>query len=191
MYERPRTVLPEILNAYGCIERGVEVGVCKGEFSEVLLQNWPGTLWLVDPYASVDGYPEHYDHERNREAMCSRVRPFGARAILLRSTSLEAATTFRDGELDFVYLDADHRYERVREDLHAWWPKIRAGGIFAGDDYGPLPITQVDFGKGAFLFGVKAAVDEFALEVRRNVSIDLLAQWGGAGWMARNWWMVK
>jgi hypothetical protein len=46
-----------------------------------------------------------------------------------------AADRFKWGELDFVYIDANHEYEHVLEDVRAWAPKVRAGGIVSGHDY--------------------------------------------------------
>jgi hypothetical protein len=50
--------------------------------------------------------------------------------------SIRAATLFTNSSLDFVFIDANHSYEAVLSDLHAWWPKIRPGGLLAGHDYG-------------------------------------------------------
>lgn len=52
-----------------------------------------------------------------------------------RRTSLEAASAFEDGYFDWIYLDADHSYEAIRDDLEAWLPKVKAKGFIAGDDY--------------------------------------------------------
>ncbi len=40
-----------------------------------------------------------------------------------------------DESLDFVYIDADHRFDYVMEDLIAWGRKVRKGGIISGHDY--------------------------------------------------------
>jgi Methyltransferase domain len=32
-------------------------------------------------------------------------------------------------------LDANHSYESVKEDIEAWFPKVKKGGLFAGHDY--------------------------------------------------------
>ena len=50
-------------------------------------------------------------------------------------TSLEFARQLPDGRLDWLYLDGDHREEAVYSDLEAFWPKLRPGGVLAGDDY--------------------------------------------------------
>ena len=53
----------------------------------------------------------------------------------MRGPSLEWATAFPEARLDFVFIDGCHAYESVREDLAAWWPKVRAGGLFSGHDW--------------------------------------------------------
>jgi cephalosporin hydroxylase len=77
-----------------------------------------------------------------------------------RMFSWEAADYFKNESLDFVYVDADHRYESVIKDLNAFWPKIKYGSYFGGDDYT----------KGHP--GVCKAVNEFfkekAIKVRRK-----------------------
>ena len=69
---------------------------------------------------------------------------------------IDAASRFADGALDFVYLDAMHLYADARADIEAWWPKLKVGGLMAGDDYhnGWVEIAR-------YTFGVKDAVDEF------------------------------
>lgn len=47
----------------------------------------------------------------------------------------EVAKQFEDDSVDFVYVDAGHRYCDVQADLAAWWPKLRIGGTMAGDDW--------------------------------------------------------
>lgn len=50
--------------------------------------------------------------------------------------SWDAARRYRDGSVDFVFIDADHSYESVRRDIDAWLPKIRKNeGIIAGHDF--------------------------------------------------------
>lgn len=55
---------------------------------------------------------------------------------------MEAAKLFKDESLNFVYIDGDHAYESVREDIEAWYPKISPNGIIAGDDYGWPGVKQ-------------------------------------------------
>jgi predicted O-methyltransferase YrrM len=54
---------------------------------------------------------------------------------LLQLPSVEAAETFADGSLDFVWIDACHWYAQIREDISAWVPKVKPGGVVGGDDF--------------------------------------------------------
>lgn len=118
--------------------KGVEVGVERGLFSEVLSQHNPGVrLFCVDAWQPYRGYRDHVDAsklERFYEETAERVKPYPHTRIV-RSFSVTAAAQFNDGELDFVYLDGNHNFQNVVADLAAWTPKVRDGGIVAGHDY--------------------------------------------------------
>lgn len=68
---------------------------------------------------------------------------------VIKMRSDYAADLFKDGTIDFCFIDADHNYEGVKRDILAWLPKIKKGGIIAGHDYGNERYP-----------GVKQAVDE-------------------------------
>ena len=65
----------------------------------------------------------------------TNINPVLEHVTMLSEISWAAAGHFADGSVDFCYVDAGHSYEAVTNDLHAWWPKLRAGSFFAGDDY--------------------------------------------------------
>jgi len=48
------------------------------------------------------------------------------------------AALYQDHSLDFVFIDANHYYEGVKNDLDAWLPKVKDSGIIAGHDYNPV-----------------------------------------------------
>ena len=56
------------------------------------------------------------------------------RVMVHRKSSREAAAAFPDGTFDWVYIDGDHSYDAVFNDLVSWKPKSRRGGVLAGDD---------------------------------------------------------
>lgn len=51
------------------------------------------------------------------------------------SDSVDMASSYADGSVDFVYLDAGHTAPEVSADIDAWRPKIKPGGMMAGDDF--------------------------------------------------------
>ena len=53
----------------------------------------------------------------------------------IKASSLEAAQQFEDRSISFLMIDASHKYSDVVDDIEAWYPKIKLGGIISGDDY--------------------------------------------------------
>lgn len=157
-----RTELPVLLNRRGLTGVGVEIGVKRGQFSEHLLSVWEGRLligvdpWLADltgDYVDKANVPQP-EQEGFLAETRERLQRFGDRSEIWRMLSVDAAPRLQPASLDFVYIDARHDYEAVREDLQAWCPLVRPGGVFAGHDY-------IDGLRAEGDFGVRRAVDEF------------------------------
>lgn len=130
---------------------GVEVGVNQGANMRAVLDRCPRFKWTgVDDwrgdYLGWDAAKRKLSRDRFRAVE----RKYPNRVRLLEMDSIEAAATIPDASIDLVFIDADHEYEGVRDDIAAWAPKVRPGGILAGHDY-----DQPDFP------GVRKAVDEF------------------------------
>lgn len=53
----------------------------------------------------------------------------------IRKASVEAAKDHADGSLNCVFIDAAHDYDSVCQDIKAWLPKVKTGGIIAGHDW--------------------------------------------------------
>ena len=52
----------------------------------------------------------------------------------IRMTSVDASQLYENNSLDFVFIDASHKYNDVKDDKEHWFPKVRKGGMLAGDD---------------------------------------------------------
>ena len=125
---------------------GAELGVLRGTMSRELLNALPGLhLLLVDRWAEypderklkpsrVTRQTQEYFDEALEECRCN-VAPYSERVSFLRYDTVEASDHF-DGELDFVFVDADHTYQGVIDDVTAWMSKVRKGGWILGHDYG-------------------------------------------------------
>lgn len=155
-----------ILRRAGRYARGVEVGVFRGVLSQYLLRKGVDRLFMVDTWAPAEEQPEHYRETKDycaglsaaecasNEALARAVAArSGGKAVVLKLPSVEAARQINDGSMDFVFLDADHSYEGVRDDIAAWLPKVRKGGWIGGHDI-DNPEPPFDF------TGVRKAVDE-------------------------------
>lgn len=134
---------------------GAEIGVFDGYFSEYMLKTIPDLkLYSVDPWETYEHYRDHRfesSMRRAEELAKERLEPLGA--IIIQKYSKEASEEIEDGSLDFVYIDANHAYPYVKQDLNLWTPKVREGGIVSGDDF---------YITGSRNNGVTVATQEFA-----------------------------
>ncbi len=122
-------------------KKGVEVGVDRGIYSEALCKANPDAEIIgIDPWSPsaydpggyVDENQEFFDNYYTRtKRRMARYRNYK----ILRKTSLEAMDDFEDNSLDFVYIDANHDFPNVIQDIHGWNRKVRSGGILSGHDY--------------------------------------------------------
>ena len=48
---------------------------------------------------------------------------------------MEAVEGFVDESLDFVYIDGNHEFRYIAEDIYEWTKKVKKGGIVSGHDY--------------------------------------------------------
>lgn len=76
------------------------------------------------------------------EVFTNNMKPLEGHYRAVRLESVEAAATYEDNSLDFVFIDADHTYDAVKSDILAWLPKIKINGIISGHDYDHPPVKQ-------------------------------------------------
>jgi hypothetical protein len=130
-----RDDLPQLFVDLG-FKVGAEIGVERGLFSEKLLKAGL-ELYCIDPWIHCSSWSYHRSVETmaaiEQEALGRLSRYPKAHAI--KAISMEAVQQFKDGSLDFVYIDGNHEFRYVAEDLQEWVPKVRKGGIVAGHDY--------------------------------------------------------
>jgi hypothetical protein len=148
---------------------GVEIGVSQGHSAKALLDHGVRFLYLIDPWADYEGLLDKYTPGAYEEAM-ERLSPYAGKHAHLRMTSAEASQ-YVPGNLDFVWIDGNHRYEWVKSDLELYWPKIKTGGVMCGHDYTNNEDTCQ----------VKRAVDEFCptgrMRMADNVPVSDSSCW--------------
>lgn len=118
-----------------------ELGVAEGNFSRDML-NWPNVkkLYSVDLWGTIngqkgDGGYEQEWHNANYNNAVRLLQPFGERSEILRGLTHEMSRHIEDESLDLLYIDADHSYKGVMNDLIAWFPKVKKGGYVSCHDY--------------------------------------------------------
>jgi hypothetical protein len=160
---------------------GAEVGVWEGHLSKTLLKTYRDlSLIMVDrwqPYSDeelsvlrrrVNKNYKDVGHQQLIAAL-DATQEFWNRRMVVVSDSILAADNVQE-ELDFVYLDAGHRYEDVAADLKAWYPNVRAGGVICGHDYKQDPDD--------YRFGVVKAVNEFCDQYKYKQPLVSNLTWG-------------
>jgi len=66
----------------------------------------------------------------------------------VKSISWEGVKQLPDVKFDFIYIDADHKYESIKKDMNAFWPKVANGGVMAGHDFtGETEVAVKDFAR--------------------------------------------
>lgn len=150
-----------VVNKYDSGSKFVEVGVWKGKSAIYMatkiinsgkkikfdcVDTWLGSEEYTNPnspyYEPILETPNGlYDQFlKNIEPVKSVINP-------IRMKSIEASKLYADESLDFIFIDAAHDYQSVKEDITVWLPKLKKNGIIAGHDY-------------TSHIGVKTAVDE-------------------------------
>jgi hypothetical protein len=174
-----REHVPDFLRRFG-LRRICEVGVERGKNFQILLRAGPTLAVAVDAWRN-DGQPAHNDSNTAQETLDSLHAAMAAKALadsrirVQRMWSAEAAASWPDASFDYVYVDADHTYDGVRDDLRCWFPKVRAGGVLAGHDY------RKENRRSPIRFGVVQAVTEFlqahGLQEYFHVSAEKWPSW--------------
>ena len=150
----------------------VEVGSQEGRTPWYILANTSREsveVNLVDPYVMYDnyGYEEPFSMsvvEKQAKAYLDEFVKSG-RCHFHKEYSVDGAKLFDDSSVDLVFIDANHTYEHVKEDIEAWYPKIRDGGILSGHDFsGDFP-------------GVEKAVREYFEPKKKDIFLSYNSVW--------------
>jgi SAM-dependent methyltransferase len=116
---------------------GAEIGVESGAYSEVLARANPqAMLYCIDAWKAYKGYRDHCSQEKiDGFYLAARERLSPYNCHLIRAFSMDAVGDFADNSLDFIYIDGNHSFEHVVNDLIQWAKKVRKGGIVSGHDF--------------------------------------------------------
>jgi predicted O-methyltransferase YrrM len=140
----------EMVSTYSDGAHFVEVGNWKGRSAsymgvEIINSGKSIRFDCIDIFTMFEGQYEEF---------VENIKPLSGIINPIVGSSNEIVHQYEDDSLDFVFIDANHNYEDVLEDLRNWLPKIKIGGVLAGHDYSPdLPYEHS--------IGVDKAVDDF------------------------------
>lgn len=163
-------ILSNIINKKG-LRVGAEIGVAYAGHTEYILEHTNvENIYAIDPYRHIWGYKDpmnfgFYKFNILFKSAKKRLSKFGNRATFIRKKSKDAVGDILES-LDFVYIDADHSYTGVSEDISLWFNKVEDGGIIAGHDYGHPNFP-----------GVEKAVHEFFDRFNWQINFDKSGVW--------------
>lgn len=137
----------------------VELGAWKGQSAVYMAEEIKSSGKKINFYAidTFEGTPYEHDNDKDvinktlYQTYIKNIEPVKNYIKTIKGNSNEVHSQFLDNSIDFLFIDADHTYAGVKNDLKNWFPKIKIGGIIAGHDY--MEPTC----------GVRMAVDEFFL----------------------------
>lgn len=131
-----------------------EIGVFEGKLTRKLLKNLDiKKFWLIDPYKM---YPS-YNDTKSEQKLLNQAYIKLQKEVLDKHSNVEhikdfsekASEKIANNTLDLVFIDGNHDYQYVMQDINLWSDKVKPGGIISGHDYAYPGIV-----------GVKEAVDE-------------------------------
>lgn len=120
--------------------RIVEVGCWKGASTMFLTLEAIKkkiSVFAVDTWLGSVEHKEIDDVKNNKlfGIFLRNMMPVVDHISVIRLSSVQASRAFDDESLDAVFIDADHSYQAVKDDINCWLPKVKKSGILAGHDY--------------------------------------------------------
>jgi hypothetical protein len=120
----------------------MEIGVFKGEFSKFVFNEIePSELHLVDLF---EGQMCSGDKDGNNIIWTDLNQEYNKlilyfnndkNVFLHKGFSYDILSKFDNEYFDMVYIDGDHSYECVKNDLDIAFDKVKSGGYICGHDY--------------------------------------------------------
>ena len=130
-----RDDLPEFWKSLG-FKVGVEIGVYMADYTRHIAQSGL-EIYGVDPWKIYRDFGSTKGQERQEriyQITKKRLDPY-PNAHIIRKTSMEAVKDFAPNSIDFVYIDGNHLFRHVADDIYEWAIRVRPGGIISGHDY--------------------------------------------------------
>ena len=150
----------------------LEIGVFKGEFLDYLVKNCGArSIDAVDLFegmtcsGNADGNNViHYDVGQSYLELLETYKDT-SNVHIIKQNSVSFLQAQDDNHYDVIYIDGDHSYEGVKQDLTVAFRKIKNNGYIMGHDY------EMNMNKAHHIydFGVKRAVDEFCITYNQTI----------------------
>ena len=111
----------------------IEIGVCQGTHSKQILDNLNiNHLFLIDPYIQYLGYTDYDNLSKDLTICKKKLRKYKNKSFIFKYSDFAVDDV---PKADYIYIDGNHTYKFVKEDIKNYYPKVNDGGILAGDDF--------------------------------------------------------
>ncbi len=152
---------------------GVEVGAWLGRVSYKMMRAGFSKVYAVDTFEGEGSFLNDWKGKNKFDVLGTymiNLRDYLDKVNILQGDSRRMWEYIKE-PVDFVFIDGDHRYSRVSEDIKNYYPLVKKGGIFAGHDLDQVSwderYIEEDYVEGNH-HGVAKAVGERFGEVKRN-----------------------
>lgn len=140
MNHRNTVMLDHVIQTFPTHGCWVELGSWTGKSAaycvvELVRRGWSGNFYCVDSWSGGQELVNDPGLATVRDTFLTNVAPIRHLIHMRECLSWEAAQELEPNSVDFCYVDAGHDYDSVSKDLAAWWPRMRSGAWFGGDDY--------------------------------------------------------
>ena len=113
---------------------GAEIGVDIGKNSKSILKELNvKKLYLIDVWYNYKEIQKNRLQDINYKFVLNEFKD-DKRIEIIRELSKNAVNFIKDNSLDFVYIDANHLFKYVYQDVNLWFKKVKKGGVIAGHD---------------------------------------------------------
>jgi len=117
----------------------VEIGCYSGDSTSIFASdNNIKMIHAIDPwqngYDDSDGASKSRPMELVEKMFDQKMAPHKDKLKKYKMPGDEAVDKFEDESLDLVYIDGNHQYEAVKNDIIKWLPKVKKTGYITGHD---------------------------------------------------------
>lgn len=139
----------------------VEIGSYYGRSISYLLTrlhelNKTPTIVCIDHFKGSEEHDQKDYYEEFKKNIASLEIPISIKTMAISSDI--ACKTFMNQSVDYLMIDASHKYEDILNDITIWKPKVKPGGIISGDDYDWPGVKKA----------VHESLDSYSIELRRQ-----------------------
>jgi len=116
----------------------IEIGTYEADNALSILKNLHvKKFYCIDPYLNYEAYkddPIIYTLSNAKKKADKRLLRYMDRVERIYDKSHLCASMFKEGSIDFIYIDGNHKTEYVYSDLERYYPKLKGEGVIAGHD---------------------------------------------------------